>query len=287
MTKLNFTITGKTYILSLLIFIVSGHHAVGQDASRIAKSMFEKSKQIKTLSYTMIKQEQIDGELQKQIAKVKLQREPFMVYTKQIEPEEGLEVLYKGGDKTALINPNGFPWFNVKLDPKGSKMTKDQHHTIMDSGFDRFISILEHLFQKYEDQIGSITSVSDYTTKDGKSCWKLSFENPQYKIIDYKVKANEDLLDIGYKNYISAYMIMQLNDDVDSYDDVSEGQIISIPNDYSAKMDLLIDKQLMVPVDIEVYVDNALFEHYQFTNINIDPTIKQVEFTSSYEGYGF
>ena len=45
---------------------------------------------------------------------------------------EILEVLFIKGHETALVNPNGFPWFNLKLNPVGSRMTKNQHHTIIE-----------------------------------------------------------------------------------------------------------------------------------------------------------
>jgi len=235
----------------------------------------------------MVKKELIDGELQKQIAKVKLSRKPFKVYTIQVEPDEGLEVLYLGSENTALINPNGFPWFNVRLDPLGNKMTQDQHHTIKDSGFDRFISILEHLFNKYGKEIKDMATIESHTTTDGKDCWLLSFNNPHFKIKDYKVKAGEDLINIGYNRNISAYMIMQLNDKIDSYKDVDAGQVIKIPNDYSPRMNLLIDKEQLVPVSIKVYFDNNLFEHYQFSDVTINPPLKDEEFSAEFEGYGF
>lgn len=276
----------KRLLVITIISALSLTHANGQSADSIARAMFAKTKTLKTVTYTMTKYERIDGELQKQIAAVKLQKEPFKVYSKQIEPDEGLEVLYIGGDKTALINPNGFPWFNVKLSPTGSRMTKGQHHTILDSGFDTFVAILEFLFNKYEKNIHEISSLTS-ETKDGKSYWKLDFNNPNFKILEYEVKANEDVLKIAKERFISSFMIMELNPKLEDFEDISAGDVIKIPNDYSPRMTLYIDKKLMVPSEIIVEDKLGIYERYNFTNIKLNPKIKPEEFTPGFDEYGF
>ncbi len=270
----------------VIICFISSTSALCQKADSIARAMFAKTKSLKTVTYVMTKHERINGKLQKQIAAVKLQKSPFKVYSKQLEPDEGLEVLYIGGDKTALINPNGFPWFNIKLSPTGGRMTKGQHHTILDSGFDTFVAILEHLFNKYRGRIEDMSELSSQTIK-GRAYWKLSFYNPSFKIIDYTVKTNEDVIKIADKRYISAFMIMELNPQIDDFEDISAGDIIKIPNDYSPKMTLYIDKHLMVPSEIIVEDDQGVYEKYNFSKIKLNPEIKPIEFTPDFEAYGF
>lgn len=276
----------KSLFITTIICLLTLTHAIGQSADSIARAMFAKTKSLKTVTYTMTKYERIDGELQKQIAAVKLQKEPFKVYSKQIEPDEGLEVLYIGGNKTALINPNGFPWFNVKLSPTGSRMTKGQHHTILDSGFDTFIAILEFLFDKYKTNIHEISSLTSETI-DGIAYWKLDFNNPNFKILDYTVQPKEDILKIANERFISSFMILELNPDIEDFEDVSAGDVIKIPNDYSPRMTLYIDKKLMVPSEIIVEDKQGIYERYNFTNIKLNPEIKPEEFTPDYEDYGF
>jgi len=273
--------------LLTLILVATGLQTSAQEADSIAQLMFDRTRGLKTLSYVMTKEERIDGKMLEQVSFVKLNREPFKVYTKQLSPDEGIEVLYIGGNKTALINPNGFPWFNVKLDPHGTKMTKDQHHTIFDSGFDRFVSILQFLFQKYGDEIESMATIKEIIDDKGRACWLLEFNNPHYKITNHKLGKDEDLLTISDTKFISPYKILTLNEDVDSYTDVSEGQLIKIPNDYSPKMTLLIDKYQQIPLEITVYDEHGLFEHYLFSKIKLDPPFKEIEFTPEYSAYGF
>ena len=96
------------------------------------------------MSYTMKKRERIGGEMQSQESTVKLNVNPFKMYLRQLSPKDGLEVLYVQGenDNKAIINTNGFPWVNVSLDPMGSVMRDNQHHTVHQSGYAHLMSIL-------------------------------------------------------------------------------------------------------------------------------------------------
>ncbi|ELR71657.1 hypothetical protein C900_02393 [Fulvivirga imtechensis AK7] len=259
---------------------------MAQSGAEITRQMFDSTKKIKTLTYKMKKMERIEGEMTTQIASVKLQRNPFKVYTRQEYPNNGLEVLYAEGDKAALINPNGFPWFNLKLDPTGDRMRKKQHHTIHNAGYDHVVSILEHLFKKYEHQINELTTLKTADWQ-GRECWIVEFNNPHFKYDTYTVRRGESITSIAAKYKLSGYMLLEINEDIDDYDDISEGQNITIPNDYSPRMILFIDQKLMVPVVMKVYDNKGLYEHYEYSEINIDPDIKKEEFTAEYGAYGF
>src|SRR5690606_2584111 len=85
----------------------------------LTKTMFKTTKSISAMSFTMGKLERINGKMVDQTSDVKLRRNPLAVYSKQTDPPSGIEVLYKEGEPKALVNPNGFPWVNVSLDPYG------------------------------------------------------------------------------------------------------------------------------------------------------------------------
>jgi len=261
----------------------------GQSARELAKTMFTKTKQIKTLTYTIKKKERIDGEMIGQISFVKLVRKKFKVYIKQDFPNKGMEVLYVRGtnNNKALVNPNGFPWFNIRLDPYGSLMRANQHHTVHRSGFDYVVSILEYLFDKYDTIINTIVKKQRTVIFDGHACYVIMFSNPYFKFFDYKVRHGETLTTISERTKLSDYMILKRNEAVDDYDDVNSGQIIEIPNDYSPKMIIYIDKQRMIPLVMKIYDDLGLYEQYEYINVVVNPFLKPDEFTKGYEGYGF
>ena len=157
--------------------------------------MIEQTRKVYTLSYTMRKFERINGKLIEQVSYIKHNRGPYKVYARQQYPNDGLEVLYVEGENRGrvLINPNGFPWMNVSLDPNSSQLRKGQHHTILDTGYDLVIDILDHLVKKYSAKTDVILSISDVTSINGKKCWVLELKNPNFKYQSYTIRKGDSL----------------------------------------------------------------------------------------------
>ncbi len=260
-----------------------------QSADQIIKQMIQRTREIRTMSYTMRKLERIDGKMTEQLAAVKLQRKPLKIYIRQKEPNDGMEILYVSGENNnkALVNPNGFPWVNVNLDPLGNLMRKNQHHTLLNSGYDLFVDILDGLMKKYHKEVKDFTSISKTTVFDGRSCWVIELKNPYFKYEPYTVKAGETLITIAEKFNLGEYQIMAKNDKIDSYDDVRAGQVIQIPNDYSPRMTLYIDQERQLPLIMKVYDDKGLYEHYEYQSVVIDPVLPSDTFSEHNEAYGF
>ena len=70
---------------------------------------------------------------------VKLNRSPRKIYVYI----KGIELIWVNGwnGNKAYVKPNSFPYINLSLDPLGSLMRQDQHHTLNEMGFDYFSSI--------------------------------------------------------------------------------------------------------------------------------------------------
>jgi hypothetical protein len=292
LTRIKFTILKSTYSFILLLicfFLLSASSPKEEEFSGYAltKSMFEKTKSIESMTFNMRKLERIKGKMVDQKSFIKLKKDPLKVYSKQIHPASGIEVLYKGGEEKALINPNGFPWVNLKLDPYGSTMRKDQHHTIHDAGYDLVVSILEHLFNKYQEKSEEITRKVGTEMWDGNSCWVIDIKNSNFKFIDYTVKEGENLLIIADKEKISEFMILENNPSIkDSYD-VQKGQVIKIPNDYSPHFTLLLDQKRLIPLVMKIYDDKGLYEQYEYTDVELGVEFEDTEFTPEFHAYGF
>ena len=251
------------------------------NGSEIAQRMIENTKQIECMTYHMKKTERVRGKLIVQESVIKLNRSPFKVYIKQLFPKKGIEVLFIQNDNKnkAQINPNGFPWVNLNLHPLNSKMRKDQHHTIYETGFDYFVSILEHLFEKYGAQMDFMLQNNGLIKWNDRWCWDIEMTNPFFQYVPYKVKSkNETLLTIAKTFKISEYMILEHNQEIKNYNDIQPNQLINIPNDYTSKMKLLIDQKKMVPCLIITEDNKGLFEKYELTNLQINTPLNSNEF---------
>lgn len=277
--------------LSAYIFLFHSLHAQDhpQDPHAITMEMFEQTRQISTVTYEMEKLERINGKMIEQRSWTKLSRDPYKVYVKQLYPKEGVEALYQRGanNDMVLVNPNGFPWFNINLDPLGKTMRRNQHHTIMEAGFEHVVGILQFLFNKYSNEIRSMISLVEISEWQGRQCWVIKLENPYFTFIPYIINEGENLDAIAKKFMISQHMILEYNEDIDDFNDVYAGQEIYIPNDYSPQMVLYIDTEYKIPVLMKIYDHKGLYESYEYSKVNLNPSIQPEEFSANFDDYGF
>ncbi len=271
----------------IILILVLNSELQAQSPGELIRTMIDYSMQLEGFTAEITKEERIDGELVKQITAVKLIREPFQLYLNQRFPKEGVEILCNGKQGKAYINPNSFPWFNLSLDPYGSLMRRNQHHTVYDSGFD----LLANIINKELARIGNDTTTHLFyrgvKNVNQRPSYLIEMINPTYKIIPYTVKLGEDLMGIAKSLNISSYAILELNTEVDFYDDVSPGQELMVPASYARKMELYIDQEYMLPLIFKVYDDDGLYAQYAYHKFILNPNFKPNEFTSEYVEYGF
>jgi hypothetical protein len=251
----------------------------------LLRNIFSAIDNLKTLRYSLQCNERIKGRMQHTQSKVKLQVSPRKLYLYI----KGIEVLWAEGTNNgnALVNPGSFPFINLNLDPNGSLMRKDQHHTINEMGFHYLEGIIKDGLRKAGDKIDKNFILLGEEKYNGRACYKLSISFPDFTWNPYTVKKGETLITIARKLYISEYMILENNPKLGSYNDVREGDVIRIPSSYAKLTLLLIDKEFFLPVNNKVFDDKGLFETYEYYDLQVNKPIDQKEFTKSYEGYNF
>ena len=279
----------KGILIILLLPLLSFEEVTSTDPKVILSEMIETCYNVESLVYTQRKTERIEGKLSKQISDIKFQKIPFMVYMKQQYPKKGLEVLFKNGENgnNALINTNGFPWVNVSLSPYGERMRNGQHHTVFESGFHYFASIVDHLTKKYEAQKDEFLNYEGKVKFNDRVCHKIVVDNKNFEYVSHKVGIRQTLLTIAKSKFICEHMMMEQNPDIDDYYDIDEGDIIIRPNDYAKTITLLIDVERNIPLKLIVHDDKGLYEQYEFLNLKMNPTIPIEEFDKNNKKYGF
>ncbi len=242
--------------------------------------------EVKTLKYNLKLIERTEKKFNFFGSSVKLNRIPRKLYLNA----NGIEVLYIDGKHSgdALVNPNAFPYINLYLDPYGSLMRQDQHHTINEIGFDYFGSVIEASAKKVGDKFDHFFILDGEETVNNRACYKVIIHNNDFGYVDYTVKKGENLMSIGRKLYVSEYMVLAANKPkVDDYKDVKEGQVIKVPNAYAKNVLLYIDKINFLPIGVRVFDDKGLFEQYDYYNLQLNPKFEEVEFTKDYKDYNF
>ncbi len=253
------------------------------------KGLFAAAQEIKTLSYEFVREERIDDEIVTNTSFVKMQRRPYKIYIQETYPNEGLEVLYPHPqyEGKALINPNGFPWINLKLDPTSLLMRRGQHHTVLDGGFDYIVSVMEYAFYKHKSALDQIISYDGMTLFDGRPCDMITLSNPDFSYVNYTVSKGESITSIATKYRLNEYLIMDKNPGLDLASTLQAGQVIKLPSDYAERIVVYIDRDRQIPLMMRVFDEKGLFEKYEFKNVKINPELSASEFTTTFSGYNF
>lgn len=277
-------------IIALIVFFFlttsySYKYERGEDDRELIDKIFNSIENVKTLRYNLQCNERINGRMQHTESQVKLQVSPRKLYLSL----KGPEVLWIQGTNNgdALVNPGAFPYVNLNLDPYGLLMRKDQHHTIHEMGFHYLASILKDGMKKAGDKIDKYFTVLGEEKYNGRVCYKFHIAFPDFAWVPYTVKKGENLTDIARKLFVSEYMVLEKNPKINWYNDVKAGQVIQVPTAYAKLTLLLIDKELLLPVNNKVFDDKGLYETYEYYNLQVNTPIAPEELTRDYKDYNF
>jgi outer membrane lipoprotein-sorting protein len=254
-------------------------------AKDVLNNLIESISKVKTLRYNLQCNERIKGKMQHTESSVKLQVSPRKLYISVRGPE--LIWIEGANNGNALVNPGSFPYINLNLDPNGSLMRKDQHHTINEMGLQYLAEILKDGIKRAGDDFDKHFVLLGEEKYDGRMCYKVSISFSDFSWNSYTVKAGENMTTIARKLHVSEYLILENNTKYSWYSDVKPGDVIQVPDAYAKYTLLLIDKELLLPVNNKIFDDKGLFETYEYYNLKVNTPILPEEFTKDYKDYHF
>jgi len=243
-------------------------------------------------TYSMRSEERILGmkNLRGGLILTKINIAPKKIYLKMIEdPNKGTEILYKEGENSgkAVVNPGKYlP--TLKLNPFSGLLTKEQHHTMLSSGFSIVGKIVSEGVRK-ADEKGKFEEVFKYVgdvTWNNRPCYKLVIEDPTYAYTTYTAKKGENMYNIALKFLVPEYSMVE-SSGIKSFEEDLGGKTVKIPTSYSKKTVMYIDKENNFPIFQEVSDDKGIFERYSFYNLVVNPAFKADEFSDSFSEYSF
>jgi outer membrane lipoprotein-sorting protein len=279
-------------VLLFAFFFDSGWASAQSSAQgkKIVEDMLLAVSKVNTLKFKLKRIERIESKMLKSEADMKYSKTLKAAYSYMQSPTKGLELLYVDGKNgnNACVNPNSFPYVTLNLDPYGSTMRKDNHHTIHEVGFGYISDIISYMIRKSGHEYDKYFSYQGEILFDNRPCYKVVIDyTSAFKYVPYTVKSGETLTSIGYANFVNDYLILEKNPDLDDYNDVKPGQVIQMPNAYAAKTVLYIDKVTYMPIFQAMYDEKGLYEQYEFLNLQVNPKIPDEEFTRDYKDYNF
>ncbi len=253
----------------------------------ILEKSFKAIREVKSLKYHLKIIERGKKGFNHYESSVKFNKNPRQIYLYI----KGIEVLYLEGknNNKALVNPGGFPYITLNLDPMGDLMRQDQHHTLNEMGYDYFSTIIQQTLRKVDR-----AHFDDYFKLIGEEkvnnrlCYKIIINNKDFAYKEYTVQPGESITSIARKFFVSEYMILEKNPKFkDYFDPLKKGQVIKVPNSYCKSVVLYIDKFYFVPISVTVIDDKGLFEEYNYHFLQVNPKIDANEFTRNYKDYKF
>jgi outer membrane lipoprotein-sorting protein len=262
-------------LLSALVFFPAISQA--QNIEELAMKSLEAMKNVKTLTYSFYSQERFKGDkFENSEVHFKIQMKPFMIYADAIKPDKA-QLIYEGTNPDKVRVKKG----PLRLTPSVTSglLMKQQHHPIYRAGFGTMYKTLSREMKAREGKnLSEFIQDKGSITYDGKDCYHAVLIDPDYKIINYTVKAGQATLwQIGDAMGIPEYRIRELNNL--SSDDVKTGQVLKIPSAYAKKTTLYIDKKTMLPIYQKLEDDQGLYEVYEFKNLKLNPTLTEADFT--------
>ena len=137
------------FVISLLSFFPAfsqDHHA-----KVLLKKMLDACDAVKSAKFILKSTEkELNGKMEESEIIIKLQVEPVRIYLYMLHPHAGAECLWKKGEMSnkVLVNPNGFPFINLKLSPYNSLLRQDSHHLVPEVGFEYITSMTKFYMNK-------------------------------------------------------------------------------------------------------------------------------------------
>ena len=258
------------------------------DPGLILNEMINAIRSIKTIQFTIIQTERIDGILKNQADAVKMQMNPLKMHISAENPEKSYEVLWvKGANNgNAWVHPGQFPYFTLNLNPEGNNL-KLGHHSIFAINLNYLADLISHEIKVDQKSLAQYLKYQGLYDVDGRICYKILLEFQSFKLIPYTVKVGEDLVSIASQNYVSEYVILEKNKEINRATDLKPGDKILIPERYAKSMVLFIDKNLKLPIIEMMYDDKGLFERYEFRKIQLNPTFQDKVFSKDNPEYHF
>lgn len=267
-------------MIVFLFILFSSFNININNSELILNQVLSKIDNLNKMSYTLKNFERINGDILSGSQIIKCQIKPFKSHFYMVSPNKGSELIFNEGENQnkAVYKPNSFPFVPINLDPFGSLMRNNNHHTIFEVGFKPIAKIIRNAL-KYKNYDIKLKGNIKWNHED---CYHFVFTSNKTGTTEYTVKKGESIRSIATKFLISEYRIIEENTNIKGFNHkLIEGKKIKIPKSYANKIDLYINKRLKIPIYQEFNDNKGLFEKYEYHDLKLNIDFKINEFEIS------
>lgn len=276
--------------LSVLMICISPLAAQTLTPTALINKMVEAVGKMNTYQFTIVtKERNLDNSFHYGNSFNKVNVNPYSVYMKILATHNyGTEIIYnrpKYGNEVVVNAGKFIP--NLKLDPFGSIIRKEQHHTVLEGGFKYSMDLLNSIKTKMGASFDDMSKIESDILFNSRLCYRLTLTDNSFSYVNYTLKEKETLYGLSMQKKISEFLIVYHNKNVSDFNDVEAGKVIQIPTSFAKRAVIYVDKITLHPIGIEMYDETGLFEKYEFQNVVYNPSFASNEFTKDFDGYGF
>ena len=209
-----------------------------------------------------------------------ISRHPYKVAGRMAE--KGHYILYdpEVSEKEAMYISNGFPFTNLMLDIQGKIFRGLNHYTISDAGCEFIFGIIRREYKRMPESFQCSKVV-----RKGNEEILIRAETDEFHWKEYNAEKGETVLSIASKLSVSAYLIIEKNDHIHTYDEDCGGKTFQVPSHYGKIVELFIDADHGMPTRIANYDEKGLYESFDYTdyrfNVKLDPAYFTVDYLDS------
>lgn len=281
----------KKILAFALVLMLARANAADNQARAILEKSVAVTGSLRGSSYVMKGFERQRGKLIVLEVLTKVNVAPNKIYTKVLsDPNKGTELLFVKGQNSdkVRVNPGKFlP--TLSLSPYSSMLTKDQHHTLLSSGFNLYTRLIKDAMKRADDQkrFDDVVKLEGEVVFNGRKCYKIVLEDPTFSYITVTGKAGESLYTLNQRLLVPECIVVEKNSFVKNFESDLSGKQIKVPSAYAKKSTIYIDKETYMPIFQEMSDDIGVFERYEYSSLKINPTFKEDEFTEKFSEYSF
>ena len=238
---------------------------------------------LRTLRLSIAARERIGSKYMPAFSTAKINTSPLRLYLKN---QAGVEVLYATGENSgdAWVYPGSFPYVTLSLDPLGSMMRRNQHHTALQIGFGVITGLLQANDQQADQAyLRSFRYVGD-SLFQRRACYVLRSDFPRFRYVATRARLHDTPATVAARFGCGEYRVLERNH-LSPSDHLTEGQALQVPNAYGSCTVVLVDPQSFLPASVSVFDDRGLYERYEFSNVVANQPIAPAEFTKGYKDY--
>lgn len=266
----------------VLIFISFGfqNQRNQRTLDQLFASIDEEMSKVSSLEFMLKRTERINNEVISVENYIRFQAKPFKSMIQFMGDKEGDFLIYipEENEGKALFIPGGFPYINVNLHPESYLMRKNSHYTVGEIGVKFIVDQIKGNYLKWKNNFhyrGVINLGNNEYHRIEGILDDLTYEK-------YQVKPNETLSQLGKRFFVSEYMLMEINDNVDALDDDISGKTILIPTCYANHIEMLVNTKTYFPEKVVIKDKKGLFEQYEYAQIKINHGIDQNYFDEDF-----